>query len=320
MKNLLLIGAGQLGSRYLQSIAKENLYYNIVVVDYSEDSLNEAKKRWLIAGGNESLHKISWYQELPKEVKTYDLGIIATSSKNRASLISNITSITNINYWIIEKILAQSVEELEIIKDATSNAKKVYVNTPKRQMKWYKQIQSKLPNLKESKLQIIKSGGLWGLACNSIHYLDLVTHWTGETLVSINNSNLSKEWFKSKRKGYFEITGKLSAKFSKGTELILQSSKDIIENVLRIRLNQKSYCEIYEKKGISIFSDKSTLNGKQDLQSEIGGPIITGILTKGDCELPTLFESCKLHSIFLNSMLEHWNKSFKNKDEKVPIT
>ena len=67
MKNLLLIGAGQLGSRYLQSIAKENLYYNIVVVDYSEDSLNEAKKRWLIAGGNESLHKISWYKELPKE-------------------------------------------------------------------------------------------------------------------------------------------------------------------------------------------------------------------------------------------------------------
>ena len=37
MKNLLLIGSGQLGSRYLQSIIKKNLNYKIIVV-FDEDA------------------------------------------------------------------------------------------------------------------------------------------------------------------------------------------------------------------------------------------------------------------------------------------
>lgn len=317
MKNLLLIGAGQLGSRYIQSIIKEDLNYNIVVIDPSETSLNLAQKRWIEAGGNKSSHKIFWSQTLPKKNNNYDLAVIATSSKNRASLINHLASQVKVNYWVIEKILAQSNKELEMIQAATNNATKVYVNTPKRQMKWFKKIKSKSS---KKPFQIIKSGGLWGLACNSIHYIDLVTWWTGQSLISINSEGLSKDWFESKRKGYFEVTGKLLAKFSEGTELILQSSKDTVENILKVKFSDNDTCNIYEKKGTAFFSDGSILNGRLELQSEIGGPIITKILTKGICELPTFEDSLKIHTIFLDSMLEHWNRSNKKNDKLVPIT
>ena len=317
MKNLLLIGAGQLGSRYIQSIVKETLNYNIVVVDQSDHSLSIAKKRWIEAGGNKTSHKIFWSHKLPDKIKTYDLAVIATSSKNRASLIDHIASRVLINYWVLEKILAQSNNELNIIKKATSGAKKTYVNTPKRQMQWFKEIKSKSP---DKPFRIIKSGSMWGLACNSIHYIDLVAWWTGESLISINNKGLSKDWIKSKRKGYFEVTGKLLVNFSGGIELILQSSTNLTENILKVKFNNGDTCEIFEKKGTAIFSNGSILNGKLDLQSEIGGPIITKILKNGICELPTFEESSGQHMIFLNSMLDHWNSSNKINDKLVPIT
>ncbi len=317
MKNLLLIGAGQLGSRYIQSIVKEELSYNVVVVDQSDNSLNIAKKRWVDAGGENTPHKILWTRVLPKEINAYDLAIISTSSKNRASLINYIASQVNITYWVLEKILAQSKMELDIIDKATNGAKKVYVNTPRRQMTWFKKIKSEFP---EKPFQIIKSGGLWGLACNAIHYIDLVTWWTGETLISIDCNELNNDWLKSKREGYFEVTGKLYIKYSEGTELILQSSKDIIENILKVKFINNEICDIFEKKGDAFFSNGKTVNGKLELQSEMAGPMITKILTQGFCELPTLEDSSKMHAIFLNSMLSHWNTSNKKNDKLVPIT
>ena len=118
-------------------------------------------------------------------------------------------------------------------------------------------------------IKIIKTGNLWGLACNSIHYIDLVAWWTKDNLISINCEDLSTEWFKSKRDGYYETTGKLLAKYSKGTELILESSKKQIDNVLKIDFSEQGKCDIHEKKGTAIFSDGSVLNGKIDLQSEM---------------------------------------------------
>jgi hypothetical protein len=317
VKNLLLIGAGQLGARYVQSIIDETLNYNIVVVDLSELSLNTAKKIWIEAGGTKSNHKILWTNKLPENIKTYDIAIIATSSRNRATLIKKVATKVFVNYWVLEKILAQSNEELKKIKEATIDAKKVYVNTPRRLWKWYNEIKSKFP---EKPYKVTRNGGLWGLAGNSIHFIDLVAWWSGESLISINNEELSKDWFKSKREGYFEVTGKLLAKFSGGTTLILQSSQKISENILKVEFSNNDNCKIYENKGTALFSDGNILEGKLELQSKLAGPMITKILTQGDCELPTLEESSKLHSIFLSSMLEHWNRTNKKNDKLVPIT
>lgn len=44
MKNISIIGAGQLGSRHLQGLMTAQTEMNIWVVDQSLDSLNTAKK------------------------------------------------------------------------------------------------------------------------------------------------------------------------------------------------------------------------------------------------------------------------------------
>ena len=317
MKNLLLIGSGQLGSRYIQGIIKETANYNITVIDSSKLSLNNARKIWTESGGSNSSHKIFWSRTLPANIKQYDLAIVSTSSKNRANLIDNICSEVTVNYWVIEKILAQSTKELKMIEAATFKAKNVYVNTPRRQMKWHKKIKSKFSD----KIRLVKkTGKLWGLACNAIHFIDLVAWWTGQSLSSVDTKRLHKKWFKSKREGYYEVTGELSVKFSGGTKLILQSLYDVNEEVLKVEFNNKDSCSIYENKGMALFSNGETLYGSLELQSEMTGPMIAKILTMGVCELPTLKESLKHHKVFLDSMLKHWNRSNNCKDKLVPIT
>lgn len=317
MRNLLLIGSGQLGSRYIQGTIRNAINCNITVVDSSKLSLNNAKKIWTKSGGDKSFHKVFWTQTLPINIKQYDLAIVATSSKNRASLIDYICSKANVSYWVLEKVLAQSNKELKMIEVATSDAKNVYVNTPRRQMKWHQKIKSKIPD----KIRLVKkTGKLWGLACNAIHFIDLVAWWTGQSLLSVDTKRLDKKWFKSKRNGYYEVTGELLAKFSGGTKLVLQSLHDAKEEILMVEFNKKDSCVIYENKGTALFSNGNILNGSLELQSEMTGPMIARILTKGTCELPTLKESLKQHEVFLEAMLEHWNISNNCKDKLVPIT
>ncbi len=317
MKNVLLVGAGQLGSRYLQSIIKERLNCNIIVVDINKNSIKTCKNIWIKNGGSTSSYKINWLSNLPNDIKSYDLAIISTSSKDRASLIKIISSKANVKNWLLEKILAQSNDQLEIIKKAVISSEKVYVNMSRRNMDWFKKIKSLIP---KRPIRVEKIGTLWNLACNSLHFIDLVSWWTEESLISINTENLNNKWFESKRKGYFEVTGTMLAKFSNGSELVLKSLSEKANDTFKINILDKNFCNIYEHTGRAIFSNGDIIKGKLDLHSEISGPTITKILTNKTCNLPTFKESFRSHSIFLESMLNNWNKSMNKNDKAVPIT
>ena len=318
MQNILLVGAGQLGSRYLQGLSTVKLDLFITVVDPSDLSLNKAKKRWLEVGGDLSQHTIRWCKVLPQDLSLIDLAIISTSARGRADLIKKISSTVNVRYWVLEKVLAQSKKELDIINAATINSKRTWVNMARRENNWHQQL--KLNFFKQGSLKVKKSGGLWGLACNTIHFIDLISWWTGETLLSVNTIKLDRTWIKSKRLGYFEVMGELLVKFSGGTELILQSKPIATEDILYVEVPNKDIWKIDELNCIAFKSKKNVLRGELKYQSELTGPLVTKILTKGTCELTSLKKSLEQHKIFLEAMLEHWNFSNKLNDKTVPIT
>ena len=140
MLNILIVGVGQIGFRYLEGLSKVTLDLDITVVDSSDLSLRSAKKRLLQVGGIGPHHKIRWCQTLPKEIDNVDLAIVTTCSKVRAVLIDEIAHVVSVRYWILEKVLAQSKQELDLIENATTNAKGIWVNTPRRLMAWHQQL------------------------------------------------------------------------------------------------------------------------------------------------------------------------------------
>jgi len=326
---ILIAGAGQLGSRYLQGLANCQNTLDIYVQDIYEQSLQVAKQRWeqvaypvdsdTVLGKNEPAveHKVTFISSLEKIPKKIDITIVATNADVRPQVVKQLEANFEVCYWILEKFLAQSLTMLSEILDLTQNSSGAWTNIPRRMMAWHKRIREKLPS--ESTLKITGSGSLWGLACNGIHYLDLVNWWTDEKLKTIDTSKLDSKWIKSKRKGFFEVTGKITAVYSGGTRLVLESRLEGSPFTMKVE-GQNSVWEIDEIKGIAFETNGIILNGKNEMQSTMTSKLVDDILAGKNTELPKLSDSVEMHRIFLRSLLENWNYVNNRNDDKLPIT
>jgi hypothetical protein len=183
-------------------------------------------------------------------------------------------------------------------------------------MPWYKEIKSTFGTF--SPIQMKIDGMNWGLSCNSLHFIDLLSWITGEELINIKTNNLDKEWFESKRKGYWEVNGELIGEFSNGSKLFLNSN--VIEMETEILIQESQHWKILEQKGIAERNDGFVIKGNIFLQSELTPILVESILLKGYCDLPDLEESLKQHKIFIKAILAHWNMSMKSNNNSVPIT
>ena len=318
MHSILIVGAGQLGSRYLQGLASVSYPLSIFVVDISNESLQLASFRWQEVVKTDTFHIISFLTNYDSLVSEIDIAIISTGAGIRLDVINKLAFKITVKYWILEKVLAQSSDDIENIRELLNEAKGAWVNTPRRVMKWWKEIKSMITI--DQPLQFSIEGGLWGLACNSIHFLDLVQWITDEQLIYIDVKDLKKEWFESKRKGYYEVNGSISCHFSGGS--LIRLSVDPKLTGMKIHIKEKfNSWEIDESSGTAIRSDGLTIIGGINFQSELTNNIVQNILLNGVCGLPTLNQSSELHKPFLNDMLKHWKKQEQKKEDKyLPIT
>ena len=262
----------------------------------------------------ESVTTLDSLDKLPKQI---DIAIVATNADVRPQVVKQITAKCDVQFWILEKILAQSVTALDDLCTLMQNSTGAWVNIPRRMMIWHQQIREKLQS--DIPLHITVSGSLWGLACNGIHYLDLVSWWTDEKLRKIDTSKLDSKWIESKRKGFFEITGKITANYSGGTRLTLESKLEGPPFTIKVE-GQNNILEIAEAKGVASGLDGVMITGKNEMQSKITSKLVDDILAGKNCELPKLSDSVEMHRIFLRSLLEHWNNVNSRNDETLPIT
>ncbi len=314
----LIAGAGQIGSRHLQGLVKCKFGLQIVVFDPSPAALATAKFRWEEAGGKGSKHTVRWLEKFPSDLQSVDVAFITSSSRGRTNLVETISNLANIRYWILEKVLAQSGDELKRMESALTGCDGAWVNKPRRMMNWHRSLKRLFTNA--GPFNVDYSAGLWGLACNSIHFIDLVSWWSDEVLISVDSNALDCHWYESKRHGFYEITGELVCRFSSGSVLKLRSEKEASPGLIQVECNDGEVWNIDEARGIAKNSDSTRSDGCVELQSDLSGRLADEILQTGACNLPTFVESAAMHSIFLDALLAHWNRSTLRRDSLVPIT
>ena len=315
----LIVGAGQLGSRYLQGLAKSTIPLTIYVCDVSAASLAIAQSRWLEVAGDKTIHSLKLNEgitDLPAEL---DLAIISTTALMRSEVIKQLTSKANVKNWILEKVLAQSVKKIQEIESVIGKQSKAWVNTPYRIMGWYNQIKSKM-NINGNFICEIKAGKTFGLASNTIHYLDLLVWLSGETITEIKTDQLDTEWYQSKRAGFWDVYGTMQILFSKGSKAVLKIGT---WEPSKITIDIKTAGEqwmIQESDGIATRNDGFIIKGRDEYQSEMTAPLVESILQTGTCLLPSLKESAAIHLPMIQSFLDHWNSHMPEKLKEVPIT
>ena len=320
--NIAIIGAGQLGSRHLQGLKKADTDMSVFVVDTSPQSLEVAKARYLEVDNNPCINSIEYLADVNMLPIQLDLVIIATNSIPRANLTKQLLSAKQVKNIVFEKFLFPSFSDYasigKLLKDHNTRA---WVNCTRRYFSFYKELQSLLKNAAMMKMYV--SGNNWGLACNSIHFIDLFAMLTGRQDYVIDTS-LLENIVDSKRSGYIELTGTISGKSTYGDYGFELTSKESINTPCFLIITEKYQITIFEqqKKAYIETSDGNRIEKEIDIyyQSGLTGIMSEQILQKGQSDLPLYEESANLHTRFLKPVIEFYNQKMGKDQDFCPIT
>lgn len=313
-RKVLIAGAGQLGSRYLQGLSKLVDPLEIHVFDPLPESLVRAEQRWneMQPAASHDVHYLTSLSSLPG---TMDLAIVATTADVRGALVAQIARHADIAYWVLEKVLTQSVDEIADLQK-TLDGKLAWVNTPMHLWPLYYKLREAYQV--GTPIEAIFEG-FRGLACNAIHYIDFVSRWNGAPVTGMDVSGLGREWYGAKRHGFYEVDGEIKVQFADGSKLQLASDRNNLGYKVRLRIAGDDW-QVSESEGVARAVDGRTVQGGVAFQSQLTAPMAESIFAARPCGLPTLEESAQQHIFFLNALLEHWNRHMPNKVERLPIT
>lgn len=305
MKNIALIGCGQLGSRHLQALASVNRKLKIQVIDPSGDSLKIAESRFKEVSQNFS-GNISYHTDITSLEKKLDVVIIATNSKIRRNIIEQLVAQSTVDYLILEKILFTKVEDYMIVeKILKENNIKAWVNCARRMMEFYQSLRKQI----KGHIHFTVTGNAWGLGCNGIHLLDLFAYLIKSQNITLSNNLIDKTIVESKRPGYIEFTGTVTG-YSDHHSFHMTSFPSN-DSPMHITINTPTARYIIQEGNrgtmrVSKHENKwlwEEQSFTMPFQSQLSNKLVEDILETGNCDLTTYKESSMLHLLFLNNFI-----------------
>lgn len=323
--NILLIGAGQLGSRHLQGLMKFRLPVRIEVIEPSEKNRNTAIERagQVNISGNkaELIFSKSFDEVVCREA---DLVIIATNSDVRAEIVSELTARVKVRYLILEKVVYQSLEVFNQQVSLLEKRKiKTWVNYPRRIYPFYIDLKREFSGC--GKISLTVSGSNWGLGCNSLHFIDLLCFLTGSTELKTDYVLLDPKILQSKRPGFVEFTGSMGFSNPGGTLHMVSYNHSEIPVLIEVTTARGRWLITEAQGNVVIYRQEDSYKPeirpqKFPFQSELTGTVTEEILTTGDCGLASLSESFAQHSLLLPVFNNHLFAIRGVKNENCPIT
>ena len=320
----LIIGAGQLGSRHLQGLLKFDKEQIVYVLDTSKSSLNIAKER---ASEIESKHTIKYITNWDKIPSELDLVIVATGASVRAKLVTKLLKICNVKNLVLEKILFQDLESYsDISKLIKTTGTPTWVNHPRRMFKHYLDIKNKLSKSEEVvNFQIF--GGNWDLACNALHFIDLISFLSNSEVMELDFGGIDNKIINSKRSNCVEFTGSLSGKLKNGNNFNISSLDGDYEDITICVLTKSSRWIIQEgdAQKIIYLGKENNFNEiiipfTNEYQSTLTTRIINDVLIEGNTNLPNYQEACSSHIPFIEGALNSYNRISNSNSSICPIT
>lgn len=311
--NILVIGAGNIGRRHIQSVYELRDKANIYVVEPHEEQLMAVKNEF------EEIKGFNTIQGIPDVI---DVAIIATSSNVRRTVFEELVGHSKVNNIIFEKVLFQKKEDYFAVEEILENSGiKAWVNCARREWDAYRWLKDEL---KDTESYVINyTGSEWGLGCNAIHFIDIIQYLT-EADVTIDASYLEKGLYHSKRKNYYEMYGTIIGQSGRCRFYSLScikgmapTSYEIIGENIRICINEnEGWAEVSK---VSDAWECKKYSFLQVYQSQLSAKVVESIMTTGTCNLTQYRESMKTHLLFLDALLPYFEKEGVEKG-LCPIT
>ncbi|MDV6236882.1 hypothetical protein CH379_014730 [Leptospira ellisii] len=324
-RKIAVIGAGQLGSRHLQSLAVLDRDFQLFAVDPNIQNLELAQGVYEKSRSNSSpsLRLADSLADLPRRL---DVVILASSSKPRIGILRELERLKfEPKYAVLEKVLFPNRAEYEEAGNLFSSmGTSAWVNCNKMiNSPFFNVVKEKKKEDPHSKLHLEISGSDWGLACNSIHFIDVFADLCGTNRITLDNSGLDKIVFPSKRPGYIELSGVLSGVSENGDGIrILDEKGKGLPLSIDIRFGRNS---IEAKQNSDRYEVTDSSNQKLNYpilyQSQLTSEIVGSLIATGDCKLPGYDWNASLHLSLLSSFIDHLESlGFNDPLYECPIT
>lgn len=324
-KIVVIIGAGNIGSRHLQALKAVDNPLKIFVIDPSSDSLLVAKKKYDSILLNNNRHIVKYTDSIEQIGEEIDIAIIATNSDVRRMAIERLLKLNKVKYLILEKLLFQKVEDYYAISTLLKTQEcQAWVNCNRRIMPLYRDKIKKLFNQKKIFYYCI-SGSISGLISNVIHDIDYMAYLLELNEFSVDTSYLDKKLIPSKRKNFLELTGILQIHFKDGSHgFFVRYPSGTLPEMITIDSNTDRCIinlvdEISWVKNVQN-SNWETFNAQLLYTSKITTSIVESILNNDRCDLPSYEDSTEIHLNLLEPLLKFINKNSNQKYNFFPFT
>ena len=311
MNRLAVIGAGNLGSRHLQALAKLKRPSEIVVVDPDQVALERAAARFAEMRGN--ARSVAYVRSISEIGGDLDIAIIATNADIRADVIRELLSQKHVRGLLLEKVLFTKPNDYaDVARVLRRHSVKAWVNCARRAWPFYRQLRERLAASVVREVSV--SGVEWGLGCNGIHMLDLVAWLCRSNSYTIDSARLDDATRPAKREGFIEFTGAFSGAFQNGTIFRIASWPAGPASGMPFLLQVVAddlVCIVREDEGRAWVAD-----GRSDwewqeipfqvvLQSNLTHHVVEEILAEGTAPLTTYDDSAALHGPMLAAFIQH---------------
>ena len=101
VKNFVVIGCGNIGSRHIQALTKLPFNTHVEIVDPNLNSHKIAQSRLNEVSYDKQKHEFFWYTSISElKQKNSDLVIIATTAMNRISILEQLLLLNNLKFLI----------------------------------------------------------------------------------------------------------------------------------------------------------------------------------------------------------------------------
>lgn len=324
---VLLLGAGQIGSRHLQGLARSRLNLSIEILDPSASACELAIRRFNEIPANKAVKTLRAIDSIDSCTfrDEVDLAIIATGAAARFGALQTLLDRVSVRYVVLEKVLFQRSSDLQ---DATAllskNGSRAWVNCARRKFSYVRYLKDLFFG---DVISISAQGGGWGLACNGIHLLDLLAFLSGVSIpTGWNIDLLDDELYESKRSDCTEFGGRIVFSLQDGHEIAMRDDKMSAAPLVIDIMGRRARATVFESAQLMVVS-RAANNWKMDrhdiqvpFQSELTNLVVEEILLRGVCELTGFSESSRLHKVYLEAFLNHMEKVTGMRQDICPIS
>jgi len=308
MKSVLLVGAGQLGSRYLQGMARRLEATEFVAVEPNAAAIATAKERYSQVASRPG-NTLTFIADLKECARAFDVAIIATTSSNRLEAMREMFRHAKVGKVVLEKVLFQDRPSYHAARELLDASRaRAWVNCPRRSFDIYRQIHAFFGDDLPRRVEV--SGGGWGLACNGVHFMDLAAYLFGNPPLRAEEAGLKAGALPSKRPGYLEVEGTMLVDYGSDRGLSLSSVAASTAGVLVVIRGEAKTAMIDEAGGTAFFSEPSGSWRQEGFRipplSEYAGAMVERIMEEGQADIPDYEESMKVHLPFIDALSRHW--------------